>query len=125
VPAPLTLQLEPSNPRARYYSGISMAQSGKPELAMKLWGGLLAEGSPDAPWKEPVRAQMRQLSSTTGLPLPQSMLSGEWSRLIGALSVLGDQDQARAIYREAQNTFAENEEALSMIKEAAANAGLE
>jgi len=41
------------------------------------------------------------------------------------LSVLGDQDQARAIYREAQNTFAENEEALSMIKEAAANAGLE
>ncbi len=160
-----SLQRDPTNARARYYSGISMAQIGKPELAMNLWASLLSEGDADAPWKEPVREQMRQLSASTGLSMPQASLSGptqgdinaasdmsdedrqsmirgmvdglsdrlateggspaEWSRLITALGVLGDRDQAQAIYDEAQNTFAQNDDALSMIKDAATKAGLE
>ena len=153
------LQLHPTDQRARYYSGVSMAQDGKPELAMRLWATLLSEGPADAPWKEPVRAQMLALSSSTGLPMPgqelrgptqeeiknasemsdlerQDMIRGmveglsnrlaneggtpeEWARLIRALGVLGDTDQAQAIYKEAQTTFAENRDGLATIADAA------
>ncbi|MDE4304300.1 c-type cytochrome biogenesis protein CcmI [Phaeobacter gallaeciensis] len=48
----------------------------------------------------------------------------EWSRLIGALGVLGDQDQARVIYDEARQTFAGDAAALDMINDAARQAGV-
>lgn len=69
------LTIDPTNQRARYYSGASLAQNGRPELAMELWSNLVGEG-PDAPWKEPVREQMRALSANTGIPLPPNMLRG-------------------------------------------------
>jgi len=48
----------------------------------------------------------------------------EWSRLIGALGVLGDLDQARVIYDEARQTFAGDAAALDMINDAARQAGV-
>ena len=159
------LQLNSTNQRARYYSGVSMAQNGKPELAMQLWAGLLKEGDDNAPWKEPVREQMRSLASANGLQLPESLLRGptqedvdaasdmsdqdreamikgmvdnlsdrlaneggtpaEWARLIRALGVLGNLDQANAIFVEAKNTFAEDASAIAAVTEAAESVGLE
>ncbi|RJL05416.1 c-type cytochrome biogenesis protein CcmI [Paracoccus aestuarii] len=49
----------------------------------------------------------------------------EWARLIGALSVLGDRDQARAILSEARLRFGGRPEALAPIDAAAADAGLD
>ena len=48
----------------------------------------------------------------------------EWARLIGALSVLGDTDRARAIWEEARVTFSDNEAAMAMVLSAAIKAGL-
>ncbi len=48
----------------------------------------------------------------------------EWSRLIGALGVLGDTDQARAIYQEAAQTFAGDAAALEQLTAAATQAGV-
>jgi cytochrome c-type biogenesis protein CcmH len=48
----------------------------------------------------------------------------EWARLIGALGVLGDKDQAQAIYSEALQTFAGDEAALAQITAAATQAGV-
>lgn len=48
----------------------------------------------------------------------------EWARLIGALSVLGDTDQARAIHTEAQQVFADTPQALAEVDAAARRAGL-
>lgn len=48
----------------------------------------------------------------------------EWARLIGALGVLGDFEQANAIWQEAQTRFAGKEDALQQIDAAARNAGL-
>ncbi len=158
------LQTNPSDQRARYYSGMSLAQNGKPDLAMRLWNGLLSEGAPDAAWKDSVIAQMRQLSESTGAPLPQTALRGptqedieaasemseddrtamirsmveglsdrlateggssaEWARLIRALGVLGETEQAGDIYSEAQETFASDTDALAEIKSAAESVGL-
>lgn len=48
----------------------------------------------------------------------------EWARLIRALSVLGDQDQARAIWGEAQGVFAGREAELNQVRAAAEAAGV-
>ena len=158
------LQADLTNRRARYYSGLALAQNNRPRLAMNIWGALLDEGGPHEPWKEPIRAQVTALAESTGLPLPQSMLRGptaedvegaadmsdadrtdmirgmvenlaerlateggdpsEWARLITSLGVLGETERATAIYKEAQDTFAGNPDAIAAIDAAASQAGL-
>lgn len=48
----------------------------------------------------------------------------EWARLINALGVLGDLDQARAIYANAQQVFADTPDALTAIEAAANQVGI-
>lgn len=48
----------------------------------------------------------------------------EWARLIGALGVLGETEQAQAILQEARAVFAGNEPALADLARTAAQAGL-
>ncbi len=48
----------------------------------------------------------------------------EWSRLIGALGVLGNTDHARAIWNEAQMIFADQPQMLATVREGAVRAGL-
>lgn len=48
----------------------------------------------------------------------------DWARLIGALGVLGNQDQARAVLEEARRVFAEDDAAQQMFANAAARAGV-
>jgi len=48
----------------------------------------------------------------------------EWARLIGAYGVLNNQAQAIAIWDNAKEVFAGDEEALKIVREGAANAGI-
>ena len=48
----------------------------------------------------------------------------DWARLIGALGVLGQTERAQAIWGEAQGTFAGELDALALLRDAAARAGL-
>ena len=48
----------------------------------------------------------------------------EWARLITALGVLGEKDQAAAIWAEAQQVFAASPEALGSVRAAALQAGI-
>lgn len=48
----------------------------------------------------------------------------EWARLITSLSVLGRQQQAQAVFDEAQSVFASDPSALSVLTDAAVKAGL-
>ncbi|WP_324753955.1 c-type cytochrome biogenesis protein CcmI [Roseovarius sp. Pro17] len=48
----------------------------------------------------------------------------DWARLITALGVLGETDRADAIWTEARATFAEQPDALALLREAADGAGL-
>jgi cytochrome c-type biogenesis protein CcmH len=48
----------------------------------------------------------------------------EWARLIRALGVLGDTDQARAIWSEAQALFAQTPEDMAIVQDAAEAAGV-
>jgi cytochrome c-type biogenesis protein CcmH len=163
-----------TNGTARYYSGLLLVQTGRPDLGFRIWRALLEQSAPGDPWIDPIRAQIEDLAviaGETNFTLPplgappaaplrgptagdvaaaadmtpeerdqmiRGMVAGlsdrlateggppeEWARLIGALGVLGEVDQARAIADEAETVFADDPLALAQITEARARAGLE
>jgi cytochrome c-type biogenesis protein CcmH len=61
------LQLDPQDRRARYFSGLALAQNGRPDVAYQMWSGLLAEGPEDAPWIAPIRSQIDALAQAAGI----------------------------------------------------------
>ncbi|MEM8569330.1 MAG: c-type cytochrome biogenesis protein CcmI [Pseudomonadota bacterium] len=66
------LEKDPNNPLGRYFSGVTLLQAGRPELAYPLWTRLLEEGPADAPWIAPIVAQIGDVARLAGLPPPMS-----------------------------------------------------
>ncbi len=64
------LRRDPNLSQARFYSGVSLSENGRPDLALGIWARLYAEAPPDAPWRSLVAAQAAAVSSQNGLPLP-------------------------------------------------------
>ena len=61
------IQRDVTNPRARYYSGLDLAQNGRPDLAYQLWSDLLAKGPDDAPWIAPIKEQIGDVARMAGI----------------------------------------------------------
>ncbi len=53
--------------RARYYLGLMMTQTGRPDIAFRIWDGLLRRGPADAAWIEPIKAQILPLAELAGV----------------------------------------------------------
>ncbi len=62
-----TLNADPRNGVARYYSGLMLAQVGRPDKAFALWRPLLEESGPDAPWYTAIRDQIEDLAAAAGV----------------------------------------------------------
>jgi cytochrome c-type biogenesis protein CcmH len=62
-----TLKADPTDGRARYYSGLALLQSGRADVAHRLWSGLLAEGPADAPWIPLINAQIGEVARLAGI----------------------------------------------------------
>lgn len=74
------LQIDPKNGLTRYYAGLMFSQGGRFDRAMALWGPLLDDSAPDAPWLGPLRAQIEEVASLAGIPFtlpPQKGPTGE------------------------------------------------
>ncbi len=61
------LELDPTNPLARYFSGLMFAEIGRPDRAFALWEPLLREGPADAPWITPIRGMLQQTADAAGI----------------------------------------------------------
>lgn len=154
------MQRVPTDPRARYYSGLLAAQAGRPDITWDLWMRLLQDGPPDAPWIAAIQSQIGDIARATGRELPsgpnrqqiedasamsdedraqfiQSMVERlsdrlateggppeEWAQLIRVLSVQGQTERAAEIWAEAQTTFADNPDALTLLQATATEVGL-
>jgi cytochrome c-type biogenesis protein CcmH len=57
------LERDPSEPRARYYGGLAMAQDGRLREAVTVWSALLREAPPEAAWRDFVAGQVRQAAA--------------------------------------------------------------
>ncbi|MCG8510160.1 MAG: c-type cytochrome biogenesis protein CcmI [Rhodospirillales bacterium] len=62
-----TVELAPSEPRARYYLGAHRAQEGDAHGAIQEWTDLIAVSAPDAPWLGDVRNRIRVAASAAGI----------------------------------------------------------
>lgn len=71
--------------------------------------------------QEMVRGMVESLSERLAT---QGGSAEEWGRLIASLSVIGEQDRARAIWEEAQKVFDGKPEHLATVRQGAARAGL-
>lgn len=152
------------NIAARYYLGLLYFNTDRPDIAFKLWRGVVEEGDPESMHVQFARIQIEETAFRAGIDytLPtlrgpsaedianaaqmsgddqQSMIEGmvaqlsdrlaneggspeEWARLITALGVLGNVEQAAAIWAEAQVVFADVPAAVATIRAAAEGAGV-
>ncbi|NIZ10662.1 c-type cytochrome biogenesis protein CcmI [Pseudooceanicola sp. HF7] len=60
------LHADPTNGTATYYSGLLMAQTGRHDIAFRLWNNLLHSSPDTAPWVAPIRAQLPQVAMLAG-----------------------------------------------------------
>jgi cytochrome c-type biogenesis protein CcmH len=61
------LERDPGNGAARYYTGLLMIQTGRPDLAFQVWDGLLRTSAPTDPWVPPIRARIGDLAQIAGV----------------------------------------------------------
>jgi cytochrome c-type biogenesis protein CcmH len=62
-----TLNRDPGNGTARYYLGLMMSQTGRPDTAFRVWDGLLRAGPETAPWITPILAQIEDMAVRAGV----------------------------------------------------------
>jgi len=62
-----SLALDPTNSPARYYLGLMLAQTGRPDQAFRLWDALLRAGPEDAPWIPPIVSQIEDMAQLAGV----------------------------------------------------------
>lgn len=75
----MALERDPSLGPARYYWGVMLAQTGRPDMAFRLWDQTLRTSLPDAPWLVPIRGQIEEMAWRAGVEytLPNAARSPE------------------------------------------------
>ncbi|GAA4216774.1 cytochrome c-type biogenesis protein CcmH [Sagittula marina] len=60
------LSMDARNGVARFYGGLMMAQTGRPDIGFRMWEALLRDSQPSDPWVEPLRAQIEEMAMRAG-----------------------------------------------------------
>jgi cytochrome c-type biogenesis protein CcmH len=142
-------QVAPESDAVGWFLGLMAADSGRPDVAFSAWRPLAEEGDPDSPFTTRARAEIERIAFLAGVDYVMPPLGGvteddiagmvaglaarlatdggpasDWARLIRSYVVLGETDQARAIWAEAQNVFAADPLGFAEVAAAAQEAGL-
>ncbi|MFQ5438288.1 MAG: c-type cytochrome biogenesis protein CcmI [Paracoccaceae bacterium] len=91
----VAVRMNPDSPLVRYYSGLLMAQTGRPGVAYEIWSRLLGESPPDAPWVAAIRAQIGEIANMAGIE-PES-LPGPSGQQMNDAREMSDQDRQEMI----------------------------
>ncbi|MDZ4393825.1 c-type cytochrome biogenesis protein CcmI, partial [Cypionkella sp.] len=94
------LELDPSNPLARYFSGLMFAEIGRPDRAFALWEPLLRESPPDAPWIAPIRGMLQDTADAAGIKYQLPAAKGPSAEDVanaGELSAADRQDMIKGM----------------------------
>ncbi|MGR3759712.1 c-type cytochrome biogenesis protein CcmI [Roseobacteraceae bacterium NS-SX3] len=62
-----SLNRDPANGPARYYWGLMLGQTGRPDLAYEVWAQTLAQGPAGAPWIEGIQRQIEDMAFRAGV----------------------------------------------------------
>ena len=74
-----------------------MAQSGRPDVTLRLWENLLNEGPDDAPWIPLIKEQIVDVARLVGVNLAQDQLPGPTSEQINSAETMSDIDRKEII----------------------------
>ncbi|MEJ5216766.1 c-type cytochrome biogenesis protein CcmI [Cognatishimia sp. D5M38] len=91
------IRREPQNGFARYYTGLLMMQTGRPDLTFRFWRALLEEGPENAPWIAPIRANIDDLAWIAGVRYDPPAPRGPSAEDIAAAESLSATDRAAMI----------------------------
>ena len=64
--ARVALSRDPNNGIARYYIGLMLAQTGRPDMAFRIWDRLLQIGPESAPWIAPILEKIPEMAVHAG-----------------------------------------------------------
>ncbi|PHQ98298.1 MAG: c-type cytochrome biogenesis protein CcmI [Marinosulfonomonas sp.] len=70
------LDRDPNEGKALYYSGLMFAQSGRPDVAFRLWRDLLEVSAPTDLWVPPIRSQIEEAAAWAGVDYTLPELTG-------------------------------------------------
>ncbi len=148
------LEIDGSNPQARYFLGLAALQQGDRESAREIWQALVDESPEDAPWRQMLERSLVALDDDSPAATPQGagiaalpeaeraaaiegMVDGldtrlaeqggsdaEWIQLLRARMVLGQPERAREVLGRAREAFADDEEARARIDAVAEELGV-
>ena len=91
------IRRDPQNGFGRYYTGLLMMQTGRPDLTFRFWRALLEEGPENAPWIAPIRANIDDLAWIAGVRYDAPAPRGPSAEDIAAAESLGAEDRAAMI----------------------------
>jgi cytochrome c-type biogenesis protein CcmH len=91
------IQMNARDGRARYYSGLTMAQNGRPDVAYRLWEGLLEEGPADAPWIPLIQSQISDVARAAGIAVADPNAPGPTADQVEAASEMSESDRQEMI----------------------------
>ncbi len=96
------LRVDPRNGPARYYTGLMLAQTGRPDLTFSLWRALLEDSTADAPWVPHLRATLEELALVAGVrytlpPAAAQAARGPSGDDIAAAAELSEDERAAMI----------------------------
>ncbi|MBL8562629.1 MAG: c-type cytochrome biogenesis protein CcmI, partial [Gemmobacter sp.] len=82
------LSRDAQNGSARFYSGLMLMQTGRPDLAFPIWRDLLEQSPPGAPWVAPIRQDIAQLAQVAGVRYepPKAAMPGPDAAAVEAAS---------------------------------------
>ncbi len=97
------LARDPDSGPGRYYWGLMMGQTGRPDLAFRIWSGLLRDSPADAPWMPPLRAQISDMAARAGVEFDLPPLPGPSAEDVAAASEMSEADRNQMIRTMVQN----------------------
>ncbi|MCG6885249.1 MAG: c-type cytochrome biogenesis protein CcmI [Silicimonas sp.] len=89
--------LEPESGAALYYSGLTLAQNGRPDQAFPIWRRLLEQGPRDAPWVPIIAREIAGVAADAGIRYQPPDLSGPDAAAMAAADAMSDEDRQAMI----------------------------
>ncbi|HVY20491.1 MAG TPA: c-type cytochrome biogenesis protein CcmI [Bauldia sp.] len=124
--------LDPADPRPRFYLALALSQSGEKDAASAAWRQLIDTAPPDAQWLPIARMEFAKVAGPEGMvaSLAARLKAAPddaqgWAQLVRSYMVLGRPDDARAALADARTALAADQAKVAIVETAAREAGVE
>ena len=91
------VNIAPENGAGQYYTGLTLAQTGRPDQAFPIWRRLLERGPQNAPWIPIIRQEISGLAAAAGVSYQPPGLPGPDAEAMAAADGMSEEDRQAMI----------------------------